>query len=188
MVCCAEWKLERRSRTDFSSGVSRSNRSGTREIGLAVEPPGAVLAPRERDLPLGVAAEDQGVGLPGVGDRQQVDPEPAKDRLELGGQPQPDAGAVLRRDGVEVEAGQEDFGSIGVEFQLVHRLEERAQRLAGRAQLGGYARRGRHPRVLAGGQHLLADHHADGGVARVGGRGAVALDQGVEVAQGPSGE
>ena len=62
---------------------------------LSVEPPRAVLAPGEDDLPIGVTTQDERVGLPGIGDRHQVDVEPAKNRLELRSQSQPDAGAIL---------------------------------------------------------------------------------------------
>ena len=146
------------------------------------------MPPRQGDLPLGVAAEDQGVGLPGVGDRHQVDAEPVQDRLELGGQPEPEAGPDLRRERLEVEAGQEVPGPVAVELQVVHRLQERAQGLPRRAEAGGDARGRRDPRLAAGGQHVLADHHADGRVARVGRLGAEALDQCVEVAQAAAGE
>ena len=81
------------------------------------------------------------VSLPGIGDRQQVDTQPSQDRLQLGGQPQPDSGLVLGRHRAEVEAAEQDICLIGVELQLVHRLQEGAKHLAWRAEPLGYARR-----------------------------------------------
>ena len=150
--------------------------------GPAVEPPGAVAAPGQRDLPLRVSAEHQRVGLPRVGRREQVDAQVPEDRFELGGEPRAQDRAVVLRERAEVHAADQVPGESVVELQAVGRLQERPQRLARRGEPGGDATRGPR-RLTCRGQHLLADRDAEQGVPGVGRHAAEALDQGVEVAQ-----
>ena len=110
MVCCAEWKFERRSRADFSSGVSRSNRSGTREtvsrsnrqapsLPRASVTCHSVSRPRIR----GSASQVSATVIRSTPSRRRTASSLAASRSPM---PARSSGGMR----VEVEAGQEDFG------------------------------------------------------------------------------
>ena len=188
MVCCAEWKFERRSRTDFSSGVSRSNRSGTRET-VSRSKRQAPSLPRasvtchsvSRPRISGSASQVSATVSRSTPSRRRTASSLAASRSPM---PARSSGGMASR---SRQARRISDRSASNSSSSIDSRNVRSA-LRGEPSSVGTPGGGGTLRVLAGGQHLLADHYADGGVVRVGGSGAVAFDQGVEVAQRPSGE
>ena len=146
MVCRAEWKLERRSRAVFSSGVSRSNRSGTR----ATVPRSNRQAPSRPRASVTCHSESRpstsGSASHVSGTASRSMPRCRRTASSLAASRGPEDRAVVLRERAEVHAADQVPGESVVELQAVGRLQERPQRLARRGEPGGDAPRG--PRRL----------------------------------------
>ena len=187
MVCCAEWKFERRSRADFSSGVSRSNRSGTREtvsrsnrqapsLPRASVTCHSVSRPRTR----GSASQVSATVIRSTPSRRRTASSLAASRSPTLARSSGASGSRSRQ-ARRISDRSPSNSSSSIDSRNVRSVFRGEPSSAGTPGGGGTLA------SRAGGQHVLADHDADGRVARVGGLGAEALDQGVEVAQGSRG-